>query len=246
MRSFRQTVLAAACAALLALGNAGGETASFDDQAFVPARLPAGLDAALNELALPIYRRGTDLHLYCVTDVSSAGRTRHNACLPYAGFDTTRYHEPIVRMMRKIRLSPARFNGKAVPTELYYRLHFDLVDEIPRVRVYPNWGHDTDRYGTPYEAPQRYETYRFPRDCLFFVGIATTPLDAHGRVTGDPELQTPFPADEATLECIDKIKARLIKGKYIPARRDGEPVAATHAEVWGDPEKYVLDLPGQE
>lgn len=246
MHSLHQTALAAVCTASLAASSAGSEPVSHDDQAFVPARLPAGLGAALNELALPIYQRGTNLYLYCVTDVTSAGRTRHNACLPYAGFDITRYREPIDKMMRKIRLSPARFNGKAVPTELYYRLHFDLVDEIPRVRVYPNWGHDTERYGTTYEAPQRYETYRFPRECLFFVGIATTPLDVHGKVAGDPELQTPFQADEATLECIEKIKARLIKGRYIPARRDGKPVAAIHAEVWGNPEKYVLDLPARE
>jgi hypothetical protein len=246
MDPFPRTLFTTGYVALLITASAGSEPVLFDSQAFVPARLPPDFETAINEVVLPDHEEDAELHLYCVTDVTAGGRVRHNTCLPYEEFDITGFRDPIVKMMRKTRLSPALFNGNAVPTELYYQLHVVFRGETPRINVYPNWGHDVNLYGTMYEAPQRYETYRFPRDCLFFIGIARTPLGAQGNVTGDPEFQTLYQPDEATLECIEKIKARLIKGKYIPARHDGKPVAATHVEVWGDPEKYVLNLPEQE
>jgi hypothetical protein len=246
MDPFPRTLFTTGYVALLITASAGSEPVLFDSQAFVPARLPADFDAEINAVLLPDDDNDSDFYLYCVADITSAGRIRHNTCLPYAQFDITEFRDAIVKMMRKTRLSPALFDGNAVPTELYYRLHLDFQSEAPRIAVYPNWGDDVDLHGATYEAPQRYETYRFPRDCLFFIGIARTPLDAQGNVTGDPEFQTLYQPDEPTLECIEKIKARLMKGKYIPARHDGKPVAATHVEVWGDPEKYVLNLPEQE
>lgn len=246
MNSISRTLFATLCVALLIAATARSEPVPLGDLAFVPARLPADFEIAINEVVLPDDDEDSDLYLYCVTDVSSSGRVRHNTCLPYEEFDITDFRDPIVKMMRKTRLSPALFNGNAVATELYYRLHLVFHGETPRIEVYPNWGHDVNLYGTMYEAPQRYETYRFPGDCLFFIGIATTPLDAHGNVTGEPELQTRFKPDEPTLECIEKIKARLMKGKYIPAQHDGKPVAATHLEVWGNPDKYPLNLTEQE
>ena len=246
MNSSLPVPFAIGCTALLLAATAGSEPVQVDEEAFEPARLPADFDSAINEVVLPDYEDDADFYLYCVADVTSAGRVRHNTCLPYEDFDITGFRDPIVKMMRKIRLSPALYNGKNVPTELYYRLHLVFDGATSRIEVYPNWGHDTNLYGETYAAPQRYETYRFPRDCLFFIGIATTPLDAHGDVTGDPELQTLYRPDEPTLECIEKIKARLLKGKYIPAQHEGKPVAATHVEVWGDPDKYILDLPAEE
>lgn len=246
MNSSFRALFATACTTLTLAATASSEPVEVDEQVFVPARLPVDFGVAINEVVLPDYEGVVDFYLYCVADVTSAGRVRHNTCLPYEEFDITDFRDPIVKMMRKTRLSPALFKGKNVPTELYYRLHLVPDGTTSHIEVYPNWGHDTSQYGETYAAPQRYETYRFPRDCLFFIGIATTPLDAHGNVTGDPELQTLYRPDEPTLECIDKIKARLMKGKYIPAQHDGKPVAATHVEVWGDPDKYVLDLPEEE
>lgn len=212
----------------------------------VPARLPAEFEAALHDVEFPDFVDGSELRLFCVTDVTKSGRPRHNTCLPSKSLDVTELKKLIVKTMRKFRLSPAVLDGKTIATEYYYRIHLDGRDDSPRIRVYPNWGHSVSQHGATYDAPQRYELRRFPPDCLFFVGVATTPVDAQGRAAGEPEVSTRFRLEEPVLECIDKIKTRLIDGRYIPAKRDGQPVAAIHAEVWGDPERYTLDIPWQD
>jgi hypothetical protein len=212
----------------------------------LPARLPAEFETALSDEAFPEFLRSEEITLYCVTDVTGKGRPRHNTCLPNPDFDASRLQERVVKLMRKSRLSPAVLDGKKIATEFYYRIHLDTEGSIPRVRVYPNWGHSADLHGANYDAPQRQELRRFPPDCLFFVGVATTPVDENGRAAGETEVSTGFALEEPTLECIEIIKIRHSDGRYIPAHHDGKAVAAIHVEVWGDPEKYTLEIRGQE
>jgi hypothetical protein len=246
MNVFTRALFAAGCITMSVAGTAIGEPAQRDKPTSVPARLPVEFEVALHDVEFPDYVHGEKIRLFCVTDVAKSGQPRHNTCLPSTRFDVTDLRKLIVKTMRKFKFSPAVLDGKTVATEFYYRIHIDTRGEAPRISMYPNWGNSSDLHGAMYDAPQRYEPRRFPPDCLFFVGVATTPVDAHGRATGEPEISTQFRLEEATLDCIDKIKTRLINGRYIPAQRDGNPVEAIHAEVWGDPERYLVDMPGMD
>jgi len=210
------------------------------DSGSIAAGLPAGFEIALNGIAAPDPGVTGAFDLYCVTDVTRSGRPYHNNCIADPDHDVPELRKAFDRLMRKSRLSPAVLDGKRVATELYYRVHIDAGGAVPHVEVYPNWGHSSHEHGTAYAAPQRYEPRRFPPECLFFSGVATTIVDANGRATSEPDVSTRFAADEPTLDCIDKIKARLAKGRFIAAHRDGEPVAATYAELWGNPENVTL------
>jgi hypothetical protein len=208
----------------------------------VPARLPADFEAALQNLELPDLTGGTGLTLYCVTDVTRRGKPRRNTCLQDPQFDDAEFLKAVSRLIGKYRLSPAVLEGKTVATEFYYRIRIDANREEPTISMFPNWGHSSESHGQAYDAPQRYEPRKYPKECLFFVGVATTPVDANGQAIGASTVSTRFAMEEPTLDCIEIIKARLDDGRFIPAQLDGKAVAAIHAEVWGNPEKVTVDL----
>jgi hypothetical protein len=243
MKPFSRILLPTACVALLIAASASGETEQLDELTFVPARLPDGFEEIVNNISYPGYLEGYDLFLYCITDVRRTGSVRHTTCLNNKEINTSEVRELLAKSMRRIKMSPAIVNGETETTEFYFRIHLDFDREPHRINVYPNWGYDSETYGRNYEAPLRYDARRIPKDCLFFVGIAATPIDANGNVAGDPELVTPLPPQEPTLDCAEKLKTRLIDGKYIPAHHNGKPVAAIQLEVWGNPDRYLLDLP---
>jgi hypothetical protein len=242
MSLLHKVLLSIACISLMTAGNAVADSGEDGDPDSVPARLPAEFETALNESSFPEFARSEELTLYCVSDITGKGRPRNNTCLPHPDFVADKLREKVVELIRDFRLSPAQLDGKRVATEFYYRVHLDTSGSVPRIRVYPNWGHSSDLHGQAYDAPQRYEPRRFPPGCIFIVAVAVTPLDANGKVAGDTEVSTPFPPQEATLECIEQIETRHRISRYIPAQLEGNAVAAIHVEVWGDPEKYTLDV----
>jgi len=243
MKLFPRLLLATGCVAVLLAASASGEPEQPGEPAFVPARLPGNFEATVNDISFPSNLDGYDLFLYCITDVRQTGSVRHTTCLNNKEINTSEVRELLAKSMRRIKMSPAIVNGDPEATEFYFRIHLDFDAEPRRINVYPNWGYNTESYGKNYEAPLRYDALRIPKDCLFFVGIAATPIDASGRVTGDPELVTPLPPQKPTLDCVEKLKTKLIDGKYIPAHHDGKPVAAIQLEVWGNPDRYLLDMP---
>lgn len=240
---FPRALLPTACVALLIAASASGEAEHSGEPTFVPARLPGSFETTVNDISFPDYLEGYDLTLYCITDVRRTGSVRHTTCLNNQAINISEVRDLLVKSMRRIKMSPAIVNGVTEATEFYFRIHLDFDREPHRINVYPNWGYNSASYGKNYEAPLRYDARRMPKDCLFFVGIATTPIDANGHVAGEPDLVTPLPPQEPTLDCVEKLKARLVDGKYIPAHHDGQPVAAVQLEVWGDPDRYILDLP---
>jgi len=243
MKFFPRILLPTACVALLIAASASGEAERLGEPTFVPARLPDSFEATVNDISFPAYLDGYDLFLYCVTDVRQTGSVHHTTCLNNKEINTSEVRDLLAKSMWRIKMSPAIVNGKTEATEFYFRIHLDFDRDPHRINVYPNWGYDTKSYGKSYEAPLRYDARRIPKDCLFFVGIAATPIDANGHVAGEPELVTPLPPQEPTLDCLEKLKTRLIDGKFIPAHHNGKPVAAIQLEVWGDPDRYLLDLP---
>lgn len=245
MNSLHRALIAIGCVALFIARTSGAQTEQLGEQTFTPARLPDDFESTANELALPGYHESTNFYLYCVTDVRLSGRVRNTTCLNDETYNLSEFQELIVKLMKRTRMSPAMVNREAEATEFYFRVHIDYQHNTDRIKVYPNWGYDAEEHGMMYEAPQRYDTRIFPKDCYFFVGIAKTPIDANGRVSGETVLTTPLLPEKPTLDCIEKIKARLINGKFIPAHNDGEPVAAIQFEVWGNPDDYILDLPVQ-
>lgn len=243
MSFFSRTTFITAWAALFIASTAVGESQQPVAQTLVPARLPADFEVSLNEVAFPEYDNVSAFNLNCVTDVSQSGRARHTTCLNDKNFDFTEIRERIAKFMKGIRMAPASVNGETEATEFYFQVDFDDNRKARRIKVHPNWGYNAATYGMQYEAPQRYDTRLFPKGCLFFVGIAATPLDENGHVIGEPKVTTPLLPEDQTLDCIEVFKTRLSDGEYIPAHHEGKPVAAIQLEVWGDPDRYILDLP---
>lgn len=195
-----------------------------------PARLPLSLEASLAELEFPDLEAIPELNLYCVAWVYANGRIADSHCLDYDDLDIGRLRNSVHKLLSKTQLSPAMVNGEPEDLELYFRIAFLKNDDV---RVFPNWGHDVERYGPSYEAPQRYDlSERYPSSCDYYVGISLTPIDENGRVAGEPQFVTSLRRADRSQKCVANMSKYLERGKYIPAQFDGNPVPAIHAEIW--------------
>lgn len=230
MNAWRLTFAAAVC--LFSVLSSADEGGVFDEAQprFVPARLPDSFESAVNEIEGPDFDYGSEFFLFCAAWIYSNGRVADNYCIDYNDVDDNKLRNAVNKLMGKTRLSPATVDGEGREVEFYYRLSFATSGQV---QVFPNWGHDVDKYGMGYEAPQRYSQHRhYPSGCGFYAGLSMTPIAANGRVAAEPELKPSYGRSRRTAKCVKKIKMRLANSKFIPGQADGKPVPATHEEIW--------------
>ena len=230
MNARRLTYIAVVCL-FSVLSFADEDSVSDDAQPrFVPARLPDSFELAVDQIDGPAFDYDSEFFLYCIARVYSNGRVGDNYCIEYVDVDDDKLRNAVNKLMGRTRLSPAMVDGERREVKFYYRLSFRTSG---RVRVFPNWGHDVDRLGMSYEAPQRYSKFRqYPPACDFYSGLSMTPIAANGRVAGEPELKTLLRREDRALNCVEIIKKQLSNAKFIPGHRDGKPVPAIHEEIW--------------
>ena len=198
-----------------------------------PASRPARFgDAAwrfIERLSLP-----ADLDLETAA-VRCAGSLRDNG-----RFDAVLCYEPgedpereavlgaaVTRTMRRLRLEPARLEGRRVPVSFRFTVALRRTAEGDRVTLFPHHGLSLEALGAVYAGAQRVLEADPPR-CLARPGAPAVALTARVDATGRPHDVATDPDDD----CGREVAAAVRASRFLPARKDGRPVDARYDEVF--------------
>lgn len=199
------------------------------------ARFIDGEHSLQNLIEFPDVEGDVALFLYCELRVYPSGGIRGNFCFPSENVDPS-FRKEVSTAAKLARASPAIVNGKARTVHLYYRVFFFQKDGASEVGVISNWGHDEDKYGISYEAPQRYSDYRRPNICGILLRrtllLSTVLIGKDGTLTSDVVFVPELDRSVDQRKCANGIRALLKKAKYIPGHYAGTPVEATFVESW--------------
>jgi hypothetical protein len=210
---------------------------------FVPARFAGGLDAASEKIRFPDYKRDVTVYINCAASVSATGEVERYFCLDYYGVADTKFRVAAEDFISAAVFTPALVNGEPKPVEIYFRVFFGRKGELYAAGVFPNWGDDADTLGLEYEAPQRYNEDPPAPKCGSVAGISRVEVNAKGEPTGAVDLVMSYGPVEHYSVCETWMTDVVRNGRYIPAYREGEPVAATYVELAGNPEWFTLVKP---
>ena len=205
-----------------------------------PARFVQGDSSPQELIEFPAieFEDNTAVTLYCVAGINKTGRSDYNQCFKSESVNEI-FKEEVESALKPVQFTPATINGETYFVELYYRVIFLRKDGVAEVRVFPNWGHDVDRYGFSYEAPQRYTRHGRPSSCTELTadaGLKTTmTIGKDGLLVGDILHVPDYRGGRWSIHgrCVTSIKRKLEISKYIPGHHDGNPVEATFVEIWG-------------
>ncbi len=197
---------------------------------------PAGFaktDEPLQTLVkFPYSRKDADVRIRCDTVVTDAAELKRIVCY---GSDRKKlsYKNSIYDEIKEMKFVPATINGEAKTVVMQFSLHFVRMDGVENVYLYPNHGHDADKYGTDYSGVQRYDWGQWSsHDCRghhrrYIVGTrASIAPDGsyltHQLTKGEHDIG-PCEAD---------INEHVKLGSYIPAMSDGVGVEAELVETF--------------
>lgn len=183
-------------------------------------------------IQFPGAKKDVDVQMRCDTVVTDTGALTRIVCY---GPDRRKmsYKNAIYDVIRDVEFVPATINGEAKTVIMQFSLHFVRKDGDEHIYLYPNHGHDADRYGTDYTGVQRYDWGQWSsHECRghhrrYLVGTRAT-IGADGsylnhKLTKGKQSLGPCEAD---------INQHVISGSYIPAMKDGVPVEAEFVETF--------------
>ena len=223
-----------------AIADEAGESREADR---VPARFAGGLDAASAKIRFPDYDRDVTVYINCAAQLDTSGDVERYFCLDYYGIADTKVREQAEAFIARAEFSPAMVDGEPRAVEFYFRVFFGRRGELYAAGVFPNWGDDAELYGLEYEAPQRYNAGPPAPKCGTVAGISRMQVSAGGEPAGDVDLVMSYGKPEHYSVCETWMSDLVREGRYIPARHEGKPVAATYVELRGDPEWFTLKKP---
>ena len=197
---------------------------------------PAGFaetDEPLQTLVdFPFSRKDADVQIRCDTVVTDAAELTRIVCY---GSDRKKmsYKNSIYDEIKELKFVPATINGEATTVVMQFSLHFVRKDRVENIYLYPNHGHDADKYGTDYTGVQRYDWGQWSsHDCRghhrrYIVGTrAMIGPDgsylSHKLTKGEHDIG-PCEAD---------INEHVKSGSYIPAMNDGVGVESEFVETF--------------
>lgn len=210
--------------------------ASFaDDLTQSLARFVEGEDSLENLIKFPDVEGDVDRTSFCWVYVEKSGRLSAHQCLT-PGPERWKFNRAIRVALRSAKATPAIVDGERYYVRLHFRAVFTRKDGENSVQVFPNWGEDSDTYGQSYDAPQLYVQQGITLRCYRMydsVMLLSVPLDEIGRPVGESSVTQVFGERQDSI-CNADLRDYLEVNKYIPARKDGQPVKATYATFMGD------------
>ena len=119
-------------------------------------------------------------------------------------------------------------------SNLYFRVILIRDGEKNQVEYFANWGHDAEKYGYTYQAPQR--LYRWPTPlkkipCGSSRIISLVTIGADSSVRDDVEFEVV--SGNPSIECFNAIEEYLLSSQFIPGRQDNRPIDARQLGLWG-------------
>ncbi len=131
-------------------------------------------------------------------------------------------------------VAAATVDGEPVAVIMQFAVHYQRKDRQEQVDLYLHHDHNRGELGTGYTGVQRYALTNMETS----IGCREHKrrFKAWGRVDVDPAGQaTAFEIGKGDLvlgPCEEFIEQYMMKGPYIPALRDGQPVAARYYKIW--------------
>lgn len=208
------------------------------------ARFVEGERSLQNLIEFPEADGDVMVNLRCLAVIDVTGKIPFNHC--YTAENEYRpYERAVTNAARSARAVPASAEGRKWEVELYYQVLFVKQGERKGVFVLPNWGFESEDYGLAYSGPQRYKDPLAGLTGCERSGQAF-PFMATIKVGGDGTTQGKVSIDEAgsvspRRDCVDGIQAYHDASGYIPGEFEGQPIEATHIEVWGRNSELVFD-----
>lgn len=129
----------------------------------------------------------------------------------------------------------ATVDDKYQGSNLYFRVFLTRDGEKNQVEYFANWGHDAEKYGYAYQAPQK--LYRWPTllkkvPCGSSRVISLITIGANSGVRDDVELEVV--SGNPSTECLNAIEGYLLESQFIPGREGEKLIEARHMALWGN------------
>lgn len=143
-----------------------------------------------------------------------------------------RFISEVERAADRAKINSAVVDGRLDRTEIYFRVLLTRDGEGSQIHYFENWGHDAERYGYDYRAPQRITPLQRTGEkpsCggSRLISIVTVGVD--GRAKDDVKFETV--KGKPTEQCHAYIRNQLLASDFIPGRHNGEMVEALHVQM---------------
>ena len=160
----------------------------------------------------------------------------HNSarCSLANGDHSTRFLRDITKIADNTSIQLAVVDEESRDAMLYFRVLLTREGEESKVEIFGNWGHDAEKYGYAYQAPQRLMGWpkrwrKYPCGSSRIISLVT--IEADSSVLDDVELEV-ISGDPST-ECLNALEGYLLESKFIPGRNGKKLIEARHVQYWG-------------
>lgn len=211
-----------------AVSNAFAEDSQrFSSEVLAAAEL-ASFDAGIFD-GLSSYKSDPDAAAILVNCRVAYGISNNNRSRCYLAEPShrKRFISEVERIADKAKIDWAEVAGNVERTTIYFRVLLTRDGDHSQINYFENWGHDADKYGYEYQAPQRLLLYpRGPvkNGCRGQNLIYVVNVGIDGKATGDVNFDKV--KGEITFECKEYIRQRVTEFIFIPGRHNGKIIEA--------------------
>ena len=214
-----------------------GAASNSGAQEYAAANFSEGEKSLSELIEFPELRGDASVTISCLGLLESNGKLDKHGCYVRNPGDET-FVAAIYKAVRKARLAPAVFDGKAETVVFQYRVQFVQKGEDKEVNfaANPGYAENVEAYGHEHIAAQRLfgkETWEraCPKQAKFVVLVKAN-VDFDG--TPGAVSVTHVDGIPITGKCQQAIIDNILNSRFIPAMADGEPVPSTFIEPFGN------------
>ena len=143
-----------------------------------------------------------------------------------------RFISEVQRLADRAKIDWAEVAGNLERTTIYFRVLLTREGDRAQISYFENWGHDAEKYGYDYQAPQRLLLYpRGPvnNGCRGQNLIYVVNVGVDGKATG--EIGFEKVKGEISFECKEFIRERVAEYIFIPGRHNGNVAEIKYLEL---------------
>jgi len=169
----------------------------------------------------------------CTASFQSINRNNVRCYLADANH-SKRFITEVQRIGDKANFRQATVADSPERTTLYFRVLLTRDEGGANIHYFENWGHDAERYGYSYQAPQKLRSWKLTGEqpsCGSASFIALVTIGVDGNAHDDVEFETVKVAPSES--CRAYVRNELLNSPYIPGRHNNEVIEARLVSRWG-------------
>jgi hypothetical protein len=214
-----------------------------DESSLRLAKFSEGEHSLQNLIKFPDVEGDVSVAVYCFADILGSGGIEWTHCFESKSVDQA-FIDVIEIAIKDAEATAALVGGKKYSVKLYYRVVFIRQGGESQIGVFPNWGHDVDKYGLGYHAPQWYDNKLAPNNCWDMSGrfraFSTMLVGTDGVAKSDVSFDRSA-VNIKDKDCAGSLAALLKRSEYIPGEYEGRTVDATIVLAFGDWKNMVVE-----